>query len=66
MNKEDQARHAAFKHVIEKGEFKINGEAILPVASLWKWFIDLPQNVTSNIKVVDQPVDLKKPKGKVK
>lgn len=41
FTKDDELKYKAFKSVIEKAKFDIEGRAILPVAQLLKWFYEL-------------------------
>ena len=59
MNKEDLAKHAALKSVLSKGEFKINGEAIFAVASLFAWFNNLPVTMVNKPEPVEKPKKVK-------
>lgn len=59
MKQEDLAKHAALKSVMSKGEFRINGEAILAVASLFDWFNKLPQTMVNKPEVVNKPKKVK-------
>ena len=61
FNKEDLAKHKMLRAVILKGEFKINGEAVTPVAALFQWYDDLESKIKEGIPQPIKATEVKDP-----
>ena len=49
FSKDDLLKYAAFKRVVQQGDFNVKGEAIQMVASLLKWFEEIEGKIKSDI-----------------
>lgn len=56
LNKSDAELCRAFRSVINKGKFEIQGEACAKVGAMFKWFSDLDKRIEETIKPSDAPV----------
>lgn len=58
FTKDDEIKYKAFKKVLAKGKFEVQGEAVILMASLFNWFNYL------ETKIVEKKVEpIKKPKS---
>lgn len=58
FTKDDEAKYKAFKKVLAKGKFEVQGEAVILMASLFNWFNSL------DAKIIEKKVEqIKKPKS---
>ena len=68
FSQNDLKIYAAFKRVIESGNFEIKGNAIVSVAFLLNWFNDLPVKIQAAVKIdsinekkiIEKPIEEKK------
>lgn len=50
LNKRDVEMCRAFKGIIHKGKFEIQGEALMKVGAFFKWFEDLDKRIEETLK----------------
>lgn len=65
LHKDDLKFFKAFKQVIENGKFEAKGDAVITIASLFRWYESLGTRMVDHFKEAETPKKVEEPIKKI-